>query len=84
MNTLIKLVKKAQTYVCRATLFGGPFATIEPFYKKFQEILQISLEQNAIGSEEAIFTIVEMLYPTLVHRHSMAYGDIKNYLHTLR
>jgi hypothetical protein len=84
IHTMTELVGIKPTYVCRGTLFGGPFATIEPFYKKFQEILQISLDRNVIGAEEAIFTIVEMLYPSLVHRHAMPTGDIKIYLHTLR
>ena len=84
IHTMTKLIGKKSTYVCRATLFGGSFAAILPFYEKFQEVLDVSLKQNAIGAEESLFTIVELLYPSLVHRHAMPSGDIKNYLYTLR
>ena len=84
IHTMTELVGKKSTYVCRAGLFGGPLTAIQPFYTRFQEILEASLAHNAIGAEEALFTMVELLYPTLVHRHAMPSGDIKHYLHTLR
>ena len=84
IHTMTELVGIKPTYVCRAGLFGGPLPAIQPFYTRFQEVLEASLAHNAIGAEEALFTIVELLYPTLVHRHAMSSGDIKHYLHTLR
>jgi hypothetical protein len=42
------------------------------------------LEIGAIGTEEAIFTIVAMKHPELVHLRDMPNGDIKNYLNVIR
>ena len=44
----------------------------------------MTLNQGTIGTEEAIYTMVEMMYPDLVSRYAMPNGDIKNYLNTIK
>jgi len=70
--------------VCRATLFGGSRDQIQQFNHKYLEYLYKSLEIMAIGTEEAIFTIVAMRHPELVKVYDMPNGDIKNFLNTIR
>jgi glycosyltransferase involved in cell wall biosynthesis len=78
------LIGNKPNYVCRATLFGGPLEHIKNFNAKYNEYMHKSFEIGAIGTEEAIFTIVSMKHPELVIRHEMPNGDIKNYLNTIR
>ena len=71
-------------YVCRATLFGGTTAAIKNFKTRFDECLAAALAEGAIGTEEALFTLVERLYPDLVNRYAMPSGDIAHYLATIK
>jgi len=84
INTMTEIIGKKPEYVCRATLFGGNKDQIMEFNNKYNETIQQSLKVGTIGTEEAIFTIVEMKYPHLVERFAMPNGDIKNYLNTIR
>ena len=81
---MTKLIGKRPEYVCRATLFGGSKDQIIEFNKHYYDVITQSLDQGVIGTEEALFTIVEMLNPDLVNRYAMPNGDIKNYLNTIR
>jgi hypothetical protein len=78
------IIGRKPEYVCRATLFGGSKEQISGFFDKYEAALRESLKRGAIGTEEAIFTMVEMMYPDLVNRYAMPNGDIKNYLNTIR
>ena len=78
------LIGNKPTYVCRATLFGGSKEQIDKFNSKYFEYIHKSLEIGAIGTEEAIFTIIAMKHPELVHLRDMPNGDIKNYLNVIR
>jgi hypothetical protein len=71
-------------YVCRATLFGGSIEQIAEFNNKYFDLINQCLEKDTIGTEEAIFTMVEMMNPDLVNRYAMPNGDIKHYLNTIR
>lgn len=84
INTMTSIIGKRPEYVCRATLFGGSKEQILEFNKYYYEYLIQSVDQSVIGTEEAIFTIVEMKHPELVNRYAMPNGDIKNYLNTIR
>lgn len=78
------LVGNKPNYVCRATLFGGSQDQITKFNSRYFEYLHKSLEIGAIGTEEAIYTIVAMKHPELVNRQIMPNGDINNFLNTIR
>jgi hypothetical protein len=84
INTMTELIGTKPDYVCRATLFGGSAEQIKKFNNKYYEYIDKSLEVGAIGTEEAIYTIVEMKHPELVTRYLMPNGDIKHYLNLLR
>lgn len=84
INKMTNLIGTKPSYVCRATLFGGSLEQIKKFNDKYYEYIDKSLEIGAIGTEEAIYTIVEMKHPELVSRYAMPNGDIKNYLNNIR
>lgn len=71
-------------YVCRATIFGGSPTAIQAFAEPYKKVIENSLANGCIGTEEAIFTIVEQQYPDLVHRIPMVNGDIHNLLTLIR
>jgi len=84
INVMTDIIGRKPNYVCRATLFGGAKEHITNFFDKYEELLRISLSKNVIGTEEALFTMVEMMYPELVNRYEMPNGDIKNYLNIIK
>jgi hypothetical protein len=84
INTMTDIVGTKPEYVCRATLFGGSKEQITEFNDKYFSLINQCLEKGTIGTEEAIFTMVEMMNPDLVDRYAMPNGDIKNYLNTIR
>jgi hypothetical protein len=77
-------IGKKPEYVCRATIFGGTKEQIQKFNDKYFQLMRKSLDADCIGTEEALFTMVEMMYPDLVKRYVMPNGDIKNYLISLK
>lgn len=84
INYMESVIGKKPYYVCRATLFGGSKDQIKKFNEKYFKILDKTIEDGKIGTEEAIFTIVEMMYPELVNRCEILNGDIKNFLSKLK
>jgi hypothetical protein len=84
INTMTDITGEKPRYVCRATLFGGNKDQIAEFNDKYFQLIRLCLENGTIGTEEAIFTMVEMMNPNLVNRYAMPNGDIKNYLNTIR
>ena len=84
INIMTDIAGKKPEYVCRATLFGGSKDQITEFNKYYYDVITQTLDQGTIGTEEAIFTMVEMMNPDLVNRYAMPNGDIKNYLNTIR
>ena len=84
INTMTDIVGKKPEYVCRATLFGGSKEQITEFFSKYEPLIRESLAKGAIGTEEALFTMVEMMNPNLVNRYAMPNGGIQNYLNTIR
>ena len=81
---MTNLIGSKPNYVCRATLFGGSKDQIIEFNKYYYDAITQLLDQGTIGTEEAVFTMVEMMNPNLVNRYAMPNGDIKNYLNTIR
>ena len=84
INTMTKIIGRKPEYVCRATLFGGSKEQIDEFFIKYEAVIKESLGKGVIGTEEALFTMIEMMYPDLVNRYAMPNGDIKNYLNIIR
>ena len=84
IDTMTKICGKKPEHVCRATLFGGKLSAIKEFNKKFYEIIDESIFNDSIGTEESIFTIISILYPELVDIYNMHNGDIRYYLNTIR
>lgn len=84
IQAMEKLCGTKPTYVSRATLFGGRYENIKEFNEKYYHYLYQSITRGNIGAEEAIYTIISVLHPELVHRFNMPNGDIKIYLNTIR
>ena len=84
IDSMTELAGRKPEYVCRATLFGGSKEQINLFNQKYITLIKECINRGTIGTEEAIFTLVEMKYPELVNRFAMPNGDIKNYLNTIR
>jgi hypothetical protein len=78
------IIGEKPNYVCRATLFGGSKEQIAAFNNKYFSLIKTVLNKGTIGTEEAIFTMVEMMNPDLVNRYAMPNGGIQNYLNTIR
>jgi hypothetical protein len=71
-------------YVCRATIFGGTKYNIDVMVQLFYYELEKCLEQNCIGTEESLFTILSKKYPQFFDRPLMESGDINNFLQTIK
>jgi hypothetical protein len=84
INIMTEIIGKKPEYVCRATLFGGSKEQIDGFFSKYEPLIRQSIAKGAIGTEEALFTMVEMMYPDLINRYAMPNGGIQNYLNTIR
>jgi len=84
INTMTDIIGEKPNYVCRATLFGGSKEQITAFNNKYFSLIKTVLNKGTIGTEEAIFTMVEMMNPDLVNRYAMPNGGIQNYLNTIR
>jgi hypothetical protein len=78
------VIGRKPEYVCRATLFGGSKEQIIKFNDKYFELIRRTIDAGQIGTEESIYTMVEMIYPELVQRYAMPNGDIKNYLNSIK
>lgn len=84
MNKMVEITGTNPKYVCRATLFGGSPEAIHKFNEKFYRYIEYSLAKGAMGTEESIFTIVDVTNPELVERYDMPSGDITYYLNTIK
>lgn len=84
IKVMTDYIGRKPEYVCRATIFGGSKEAVKNFTDKYYEVIDDSILKGTIGTEEAIFTIIDMKYPELVDRYAMPNGDIKNYLNLIR
>ena len=75
---------KTPNYVCRASIMGGSKGRIFKMYDTFDQMLRLSLDNGAIGTEEAIFTAISIYNSDFFTRVQMPSGDIKHYLNTIR
>jgi hypothetical protein len=84
MNGMIERCARNPNYVCRATLFGGTKEQIQQLTPIFYDEVSWAIKNGYMGTEEAFYTILSVLYPDLFNRIEMPNGDIKNFLGTLR
>jgi len=88
--TRSKMNEIAQTdnveYVCRAGFFGGPKALITDINSIYYGLLNSTLSEGYMGTEESIFTLMTYLHPELFTRFSIEgngllgkfFEDLKN------
>lgn len=84
VNKLVKQCGTFNNYVCRASFFGGTSEQIKEMTTLYDQELSKSILHNAIGTEEAIYTILSIKRPDLFNRPHMETGDIKLLFNTLR
>jgi hypothetical protein len=84
MDGMIERCTRNPNYVCRATMFGGSRDQIRQITDLFYKEVDWAIENGYVGTEEAFYTILSVLYPELFSRYEMPNGDIKNYLNTLK
>ena len=88
--TRSKMNEFAQTenveYVCRAGFFGGPKAMISEINSIYYSLLNNTLNEGYMGTEESIFTLMTYLHPQLFTRFTIEgngllgkfFEDLKN------
>jgi O-methyltransferase len=88
--TRSKMNEFAQTenveYVCRAGFFGGPKTMISEINSIYYGLLNNTLSEGYMGTEESIFTLMTYLYPQLFTRFTIEgngllgkfFEDLKN------
>jgi len=58
-------------YVCRGGLFGGTKEAIHEASSEYYTLLQSSLSQGLMGTEESIFTMMSYLFPQKYKRYAL-------------
>ena len=84
INVMTEMCNTVPNRVCRATVFGGGRDQIKEITPLFYGLVEQSLLNNAIGTEESIYTILSYQRPDLFHVYSMETGDINNLLRTIK
>lgn len=84
IDIMTEIAGKRPDYVCRATIFGGSKDQIKEIVPKYDDVIRQSLAKGAIGTEEALFTMLDLMYPDEINRYHMPNGGIQNYLNTIR
>ncbi len=72
-------------YVCRGGLFGGRKTAINRLSGMYYHLLQKTLADGFMGTEESLFTILAHLYPHLINRFMLqSHGMIANFCEALK
>lgn len=72
-------------YVCRGGIFGGPKHTLSEINDIYYQLLHSSFEQDLMGTEESIFTIISYKHPEKVNlRMIESNGLIYKYLEDVK
>ena len=66
-----KICGKNIEYVCRGGLFGGTKEAINEASSEYYTLLQSSLSQGLMGTEESIFTMMAYLFPQKYRRYAL-------------
>lgn len=78
--------------VCRGGFFGGPKEEISEFNGQYYNLLESTLSDKLMGTEESLFTILTYKYPELYDYYMIEsngllfkfFEDVKNNTHVLR
>lgn len=70
-SAINKYSGKTVEYVCRGGLFGGDKNSINTANATYYHLLNSTLNDNLLGTEESIFTIMSYLEPNLYNRFSL-------------
>lgn len=66
-----QITQKPINYVCRGGLFGGRKDVISEANSSYYQLLQSSLEEGFMGTEETIFTLMSYLEPEIYRRSEL-------------
>lgn len=84
-NAMNRFAGANTEYVCRGGIFGGPKHIINEVNDHYYGLLNDSLNQGLMGTEESIFTIIAYKYPEKVNvRMIEGNGLVYKYLHDLK
>jgi hypothetical protein len=83
-NAMNRYAGKKVEYVCRGGLFGGTKEIIDQANALYYSLLQKSLSEGYMGTEESIFTIMSYLEPEKYRRYALdSNGLIVKFIQTL-
>lgn len=68
------------THVCRGGLFGGTKKAIHQAHAQYYGLLQLSLSQNEMGTEESLFAIMSYLRPNYFRRFELGGSIIGDFV----
>jgi hypothetical protein len=71
LQVMNKFAGEKVTYVCRGGLFGGHREQIREANATYYSLLQRTLQEECMGTEESIFTIMSYNEPELYRRYSL-------------
>ena len=55
-------------YVCRGGFFGGSKDRVHEINNYYYNIMETTLNENLMGADECLFTILSYKYPNIIHR----------------
>ena len=70
-SSMNRYSEKKVEYVCRGGLFGGTKETINEANGVYYSLLNNTLSEGLMGTEESVFTIMSYLYPEKYRRYSL-------------
>jgi len=74
-SAMEKYCKEDPQYVCRGGFFGGHKDFLSRANGLYYDLLQNSLQEGYMGTEESIFTIMSHLYPEHYSRYELSDDD---------
>lgn len=84
INAMAEMSNTMPNRVCRATIFGGKREQISEVTPLFYDLVKHSVDNNVIGTEESIYTILSYRHPELFNVFPMENGDINNLLRSIK
>lgn len=55
-------------YVCRGGFFGGSKDRVHEINNYYYNVMETTLNENLMGADECLFTILSYKYPNIIHR----------------
>jgi hypothetical protein len=74
-------------YVCRGGFFGGHRDRVHEINNLYYNVMENTLNENLMGADECLFTILTHKYPNIIHRYEIEgnglvwpfFENLKNY-----